>query len=410
MTDNKKYTLTRYACYLSNFSMSAVASISPLLFVTFREMYHISYTLLGLLVVINFSTQLFVDLLFTFFTRFFNIKKTLKAMPLITLVGFLIYALMPALFPHMAYMWICIGTIVFSVSSGLSEVLISPVIAAIPSDNPDGEMSKLHSVYAWGVVAVVVVSTLILHFIGKHNWMYLALLWTLVPAVAAVLFGVCNLPDLNIGSGTEGRGGFFNKGLIMCVICIFLGGASECTMAQWVSGFLEKAVSIPKLWGDIFGMALFSVCLGTGRSMYAKHGKNILPVLKWGMAGAFVCYVVSSVIVNPLLNVVACALTGLCVSMLWPGSLIYMEENIPGVGVAAFAMMAAGGDFGASVAPQLVGYVSDVLAAAPAMQSFGASIGISAEQIGMRCGMLLASAFPLCGVALLCAMSRKKVK
>ena len=74
---NKKYTLTKYACYSTNIAMAAVASLSPLLFVTFREMYNISYTLLGLLVVINFSTQLLVDLVFSFFTRFFNIKKTL---------------------------------------------------------------------------------------------------------------------------------------------------------------------------------------------------------------------------------------------------------------------------------------------------------------------------------------------
>ena len=42
---------------------------------TFREMYNISYTLLGTLVLTNFCTQLTVDLIFSFFTKYFNIKS-----------------------------------------------------------------------------------------------------------------------------------------------------------------------------------------------------------------------------------------------------------------------------------------------------------------------------------------------
>ena len=62
-----KYSRLKAACYMTNISMSVVGNLSPLLFVTFRETYGISYTLLGLLVLINFSTQLIVDLVFSFF-------------------------------------------------------------------------------------------------------------------------------------------------------------------------------------------------------------------------------------------------------------------------------------------------------------------------------------------------------
>lgn len=37
----------------------------------------------------------------------------------------------------------------------------------------------------------------------------------------------------------------------------------------------------------------------------------------------------------------ACVFTGLFTSMLWPGTLIMMEENLPGVGVMAYALMGA---------------------------------------------------------------------
>ena len=52
-----------------------------------------------------------------------------------------------------------------SVAAGLCEVLLSPLVAALPSDNPERDMSKLHSVYAWGVVAVIILSTLFLTYL-----------------------------------------------------------------------------------------------------------------------------------------------------------------------------------------------------------------------------------------------------
>ena len=139
------YAKTRQACYFAYLSMSSVFSLPPLLFVTFREMYGISYTLLGTLVLVNFYTQLTVDLIFSFFSRFFNVHKTVKVMPLLTTAGLLLYAIVPTLLPQYAYLGFLAGTVVFSVSAGLSEVLLSPVIAAIPSEHPEKDMSMLHS-------------------------------------------------------------------------------------------------------------------------------------------------------------------------------------------------------------------------------------------------------------------------
>lgn len=403
---NKEYTLTKYACYITNVSMAAVSNLSPLLFMTFRQMYGISYTLLGLLVVINFSTQLLIDLIFTFFSSHFNIHKTIRTMPAITVVGLLIYALMPWLLPDSAYLWISLGTVIFSVSAGLNEVLISPIIAAIPSDNPEREMSRLHSSYAWGVVGVVVISTLFLKTVGTENWMYLALLWALIPFTGFILFAKSKLPEMNSGSSEKQNGKLINFGIMLCFACIFLGGAAECTMTQWVSGFMEKAVGIPKIWGDILGMALFAVLLGTGRTLYSKYGKNISNVMLFGMAGAAVCYLVAGLCLNPVISLVACVITGLCVSMLWPGTLIYTEDNFPGAGVAVYALLAAGGDFGASVAPQLVGVASDLVGESAFALNLAKTLGITPEQIGMRSGIILSAAFPLIGTILILLMKR----
>ncbi len=401
-----QYKLTKKACHLTGMTMAISANLSPLLFLTFKDMYNLSYTLLGFLVVINFCTQLFVDLIFTFFAKHFNIHKAVRSTPLVIFVGLILYAVLPMVFPEKAFLWIAIGTVIFSVASGLSEILLSPVIAAIPSENPEGEMSILHSMYAWGVVGVVILSTLFLTIFGGTNWTYLALIWSVVPFTAFLMFLKAKLPPINTFESKQKKTKIFNKGIVLCAFCIFFGGAAECTMSQWASGFIENAIGVPKLYGDVIGVALFAALLGTGRILYSKYGKKIINILLFGMLGASICYFLASLSLSPAIGIIACALTGIFTSMLWPGTLIYVEEKFENVGVAVYALMAAGGDMGASVAPQLLGFVSDKFSLTDYAMKISQTFNISAEQVGMRAGLLVAGIFPVAG--LLCVLCMKK--
>lgn len=405
MTSNK-FKRTKYACYYAYLAMSSVFSLPPVLFMTFREMYNISYTLLGTLVLVNFCTQLTIDLIFTFFSKHFNIKITVRTMPLLTSFGLIVYALTPMLFPKYAYAGLLCGTIIFSVAAGLSEVLISPTVAALPSDNPEKDMSLLHSLYAWGVVSVVVISTTFLKIFGRENWMYLTLLFACLPIISFLLFCLSPMPEAKLSNGAPPpeKKKRKNFGLALCAMCIFLGSAAENSMTNWISGYMESALGIPKATGDILGMAAFAFLLGVGRILYARFGKNISRVLLFGMAGAAVCYIVAGTCSTSFLSAAACVLTGFCTSMLWPGTLIMMEEIFPSSGVAAYALMAAGGDFGGSVAPQLLGIVVDTVSASGFAASLAAKYNLSADQIGMKVGMLTSSLFPILGVLLLIFM------
>ncbi len=396
---DKKHKRLKLACYSGNLSMAAVSNIPPILFITFRNLYGISYSQLGLLVLANFCTQLIVDLVFSFFSHKFDISKTIKTMPYLTAAGFLIYVLWAAVFPQYVYVGLLLGTVVFSASAGLGEVLISPVVAAIPADEPAREMSKLHSVYAWGTVAVVILSTLFILAFGGENWQILILLMMLIPVIGIILYHGADIPDI----GTPERSSdalklLKNKGLWLCVAGIFLSGSSECTMAQWCSGYLEQALRIPKLWGDIFGVALFAVMLGLGRSLYGKLGKNISRVLLLGSVGAFLCYITAAAFNIPVIGLAACAFTGFCTSMLWPGSLVVASDRFPKGGVFVFALMAAGGDMGASVGSQLVGFITDYAIVNPTVVHYAGIAGLSAEQLGMKLGILAGSVFPMLAV------------
>jgi len=404
----QKYGRLKFACYTTNITMAVIGNLPPVLFLTFRNLYGISYSLLGLLVLINFITQLGIDLIFSFFSHKFNISKTVKLTPLIATVGLLIFIAAPLLFPDYVYVGLVIGTLIFSASGGLAEVLISPVIAAIPSKDPDKEMSKLHSIYAWGVVPVIIISTLFILLFGGENWQFLALFFCIIPIFSFLLFSKSEIPEMKTPEKVSGAiNNLKNKTLWLCVIGIFLGGAAECTMAQWSSGYLEQALGIPKIWGDIFGVALFGVMLGLGRTLYAKIGKNIEKVLFLGAIGAAICYFLAAVS-NPIIGLLACAITGFCVSMLWPGSLIVASDRIPNGGVFVFAMMAAGGDLGASVGPQLIGIITDSVIKNPAAISLAHNLNLAPEQLGLKLGMIIGMLFPLAAIPLYYRFKKKK--
>ena len=407
MSKEQNFKLTRYSCFFAYISTSSIFGLPPLLFMTFREMYGISFTLLGTLVLVNFLTQMAIDLIFTFFSKHFNIRKTIITMPILTSLGLIIYALIPAMFPDHAYIGLLIGTFVFSVSAGLGEVLLSPLMAAIPSDNPERDMSILHSLYAYGLLSVILISTVFFYIFGSHNWVYLTLFFAVWPLITAALFIMSPIPKMNL-SNPESKGKKQGRGFMLALLflCIFLGAAAEISMTNWISGYMESALSISKTTGDILGMASFAILLGIGRTVYAKYGKNIHRSLLSGMAGASVCYILCAISPNVIVSVIACMMTGLFTSMLWPGTLILMEEKMPNPGVAAYALMATGGDAGGSLAPQLLGIIIDKVSVSNWAGEMSQTLNIGVEQIGMKTGMIMASVFPILGVLLLLYMKK----
>ncbi len=402
------YARTRFACFYAYLSMASVFVLTPMLFTTFNSLYGISYTLLGTLVLVNFCTQMVIDLAFTFFSKYFNIQLTVRIMPLLTSLGLAVYALIPAFFPEKAYLGLVLGTVIYSVAAGLSEVLLSPTVAAIPSKHPEKDMSFLHSLYGWGVVSSVLIGALFFALFGTENWTYLALFFALLPLIASLLFWISPIPNMETPS-TEKKGNHRGLGLLLCVLCIFLGSAAENTMTNWISGFMENALQLPKAIGDVLGLAVFALLLAVTRVVYAKFAPNITKTLLVSMIGAAVCYVIVGLSPVIGLSFAACILIGVFTSMLWPGTLILMEEKIPFPGVAAYALMAAAGDMGASAAPQLIGVLVDEIAASPFASSLVQSAGMTPDQVGLKGAMLIAALFPLLGTVVVLVIRRKLI-
>jgi fucose permease len=389
----RSYTRLKAACYTTSAAMSVVTNLAPILFICFRDLYGFSYTELALLVLINFMTQLLVDLGCSAFSHRMNTELLIKLTPFMTFIGLIIFALAPTLMPSSPYPMLLIGTMIYAASNGFAEVLISPIIAAIPAKDPEREVSKLHSAYAWGVAVIVPLCSLYILFVGGEHWQILALLSSLVPLSGFLLYLGTHLPPIVKPERASGAVSEMKKPIMwLCVTAIFLAGATECTMSAWASGYIEGALGIDKIYGDIFGLAIFAVMLGLGRTLYGKFGKSPEKILVTGAALSIVTYLVAALSPIPIISLIACALTGLTASMLWPGTIIVGADRLPSSGVLVYALMAAGGDFGAAVGPQLVGTIADLF---KANTDLAATLGLAPDALGMRAGMLIGAIFPI---------------
>ena len=415
MTKEISYKSTVYACYLGNITMATVVNLLPVLFIPLREQYGFSYSQLGALVLINFVTQVTFDIIFSFLVDKYGFRRFIVASPVLTLLGMGLFACAPWLTEN-PYPLFIVGTIIYSGSCGLLELLLSPIVNAIPTDEKASAMSVLHAFYCWGQILVVALSTLFLHLFGRDSWQILMLLWLLVPLADFFLFIKVPLAPPVPEELRQGIRQIKGKGLLAMFFCaIALGGASELAMSQWSSAFAEKALGVTKVVGDLSGMCIFALFMGLVRTLHgAKKSRLSLKriplqkLLPLGFAFSVVCYLVAALSPNSTVGLIACALTGAGVALLWPGTLSAAAERFPLAGAWMFAILAAGGDLGCSVGPWLVGKLADAAQLSAPLQEYALQKQLSPDELGLKFGLLFSTVFPLLGLALTLVLRRNR--
>lgn len=168
-------------------------------------------------------------------------------------------------------------------------------------------------------------------------------------------------------------------------------------MSQWSSLFAEKGLQVPKLVGDLLGPCLFAVLMGIGRTIYGIWGHKVhleKALLASGIL-CIVCYAVAVFIQVPIVSLLGCAVCGLSVSLMWPGTFSLTAESYPKGGTAMFGILAIFGDVGASIGPWLAGLVSGLAQKSNKLVAFGEAYGLNAEQLGLKTGLLITIIFPL---------------
>lgn len=390
MTVQSNYKKTLLACYLGCITQAIAANFAPLLFLTFKSTYGISLEKIALIPFVFYLTQLLIDFAATKFADKIGYRTCVTASQVLSAFGLALMVILPDIFP-VPFMGILISVVFYALGSGLIEVLVSPIVEACPFENKDGMMSLLHSFYCWGAVGVISGSTLFFAVFGIENWKILTLIWALVPLVNTFNFITCPIERLLENGESLSIRKLLSLPLFWLMILLMIcSGASEATMAQWASAFTESALGVSKTIGDLAGPCLFAVFMGISRMLYGKMSEKLdltKTMLLCGMMCA-VCYLLASLSPLPFLGLAGCALCGMAVGILWPGTISLSSQKCPKGGTAMFAFLALAGDLGATVSPAMVGSISEMAGG------------------NLKIGLLIATIFPILSVVGLFVLNR----
>lgn len=322
------FATTRRAAYASFIVQAIVNNLAALLFVVFHTRLGIDVARLGLLAGLNFLVQLLTDLAAVKVVDRVGYRAPMVLAHVLAALGLVLMALLPQLLAA-PFAGLCLAAAVYAVGGGLIEVLASPIVEHLPAEpgrSREAGMALLHSFYCWGQLGVVVVSTSLLGALGPGAWWVLPPAWALVPAVNAALMARAPMPaTVPDHERTSLRGLMRSPVFLLVLLLMAAGGASELTMSQWSSFFAQRATGVPKAVGDLLGPGLFALLMALGRTAYGIPGRRVRAIpLRGALAasglGAVVCYVVTASSPAPAAGLGACALTGLCVALMWPGA------------------------------------------------------------------------------------------
>lgn len=354
------YRKTLIACYMGFVTQAIAANFAPLLFLTFHNNYNISLGKIALISSVFFITQLIVDILCARFADTIGYRKCVVGSQLLSAVGLIGLAFLPQVTAD-PFTGIIISTILYAIGSGLTEVLVSPIVEACPFEHKEAAMSLLHSFYCWGAVGVILLSTLFFSLFGIENWKVLSCIWAVIPLCNVFNFAVCPIEHPTEDGKGLSIGSLLKIPLFwLAILLMICAGASELSMAQWASAFAESALGLSKSMGDITGPCMFAVTMGISRSLYGKYGEK-LDLMKFMIGSGALClgcYLIASLSQLPLAGLAGCMICGFSVGIMWPGTISICSAKIPSGGTAMFALLAMAGDMGGALGPAIVGNIS----------------------------------------------------
>lgn len=362
MIKQKNYRKTLIACYLGFVTQAISANFTPLLFLTFISTYGITLEKIAMIPLVFYLTQLLIDLAATKFADKIGYRTCVVSSQVLSAIGLVLMAVLPEVL-SVPFIGIMISVVLYAMGSGLVEVLVSPIVEACPFENKEGMMSLLHSFYCWGAMGVILGSTIFFAIFGLENWKILTFIWALVPLYNTFNFISCPIERLVEDGKSMGIRKLLKTPIFwLMIILMVCSGASEASMAQWASAFTESAIGVSKTVGDLAGPCLFAMFMGISRILYGKFSEKLdltKVMLVCGILCAG-CYLLASLSTVPILGLAGCALCGLTVGIMWPGSISISSQKCPRGGTAMFAFLALAGDLGAMVSPAIVGTLSEM--------------------------------------------------
>ena len=380
----KKYSLTLTACYVGYVIQAMVNNLSPLLFVQFKRQFALDSAMLSFIIFINFGLQIIVDSLSAKITEKIGYRAGAILAQVFSCTGLVCLGVLPNVINPFA--GIITATVLMAIGGGFVEVILSPVIEALPLGNKSGAMCFLHSFYCWGHIFTVLAATIYFNLFTIDAWRYLPVVLAVIPLLNCITFAVCPLETLE-GDETPSsyKSIFTMRGFWLFPVLILASGAAEQAIAQWASDFAEIGLGVDKTLGDVFGTCLFALGMALSRAVYGVLGEKIDLKKAFVLCGGLLIgsYLLAALSPSAGLSLAGIAFGGVFVGLLWPGLYAVAGQAYPKGGTKMFGILALFGDIGCTVGPTLTGLVSN----------------------DIKTGLLFATCFPvivfICSVALI---------
>ncbi len=352
---------TKLACYFSYTASAVAINFPPILFIFFHKLFNLSLVDLGALISINFAVQMLTDIVgANIIDKKITCRQAAVTADSLVCAGLLLLGILPRIL-EAKFLALILATVVYSVGCGLLEVIISPIIEAIPEDGKASNMAFLHSFYCWGQMLAILVSTILLYFFGSSSWWIISIMWATVPLCAALLFSKVPVNTLPREEKKSSFGLFKNKMFLIFLLLMTASGAAEIAVAQWASMFVETALGVSKTLGDMLGPCMFALLMGISRVIYAKYSEK-LNLSNYIVTCGILCmasYLAMVFVPNQYVALAAVGVVGFSVGIMWPGALSLASLKFPLGGTTMFAYLAIFGDIGCTLGPSLAAAVSD---------------------------------------------------
>lgn len=347
--------------YVGFVTQAIVNNLGPLLFLIWHESFGIGFGAIGLIVSVNFGVQLLTDAVSPPLIDKVGYRAAMVFAHVIAAAGLVALGVLPFVLPS-PYLGLVVAMVIGAVGGGLLEVMVSPVVEALPTQNKAFHMSLLHSFYCWGLVAVVALSTVGFVLLGHDRWPLLCFAWALVPALNAVL--LCFVPYYTLveEGAAMGYRDLLRQGVFWLLILLMAAaGASELSMSQWASAYAQAGLGLDKTTGDLMGPMAFSITMGLARVIFGARATttNVARIIMWCLGLCIVSYLLAAFGPWPWLGLVGVIACGFSVGILWPGTFTLSQRVFRRGGTVMFALLALGGDAGAAIGPAVVGQVAD---------------------------------------------------
>ena len=374
---SNNFNKTLYACCFGYVVQAVVNNFLPLLFAYFTSFYGIPFYLISFIVFYNFGLQIIVDCFSANLTLKLGYRKTAILSCAVAMLGLIVVGIVPIFTVNatIIYVAVLISVTLMAIGGGITEVILSPLVEALPLVNKAAKLNFLHSFYCVGHILVVLLATVYFKFIGIDYWFVFSLILAVIPIVGLILFINCPiLAPLGDKKPVKKLELFKNKTFILFFIIMIMAGACEQAVAQWISYFAEEGLQVDKATGDLVGALSFAFFMFISRLFFGLKQKqfNVLKALLACSVCMALAIILSAVIPNKWISLILFSISGLFVGLMWPGTYAVAGETFKTGGTVMFAVLALGGDIGCTLGPSFVGLIGEI---------FSVEIGVFASMI-----------------------------